>query len=163
MGCKVVQQAYISKPEFLVDKLSDAAVPARLLERDIFERPEVYLSVIASGRLALTSKLPETGTPSEENPPTPEDEATARLSDFLTKRYDRDLDFDDQTTDALYSDDAHLQLISSFRNSEGFRQEKLRKDVSYSRIGFFVQRVLTWQEQQTAKTRGAKQGLRHVG
>jgi hypothetical protein len=141
-----------NKPELIPIFKEDASHPSKFLEEtahslqeEIYTQPEVYHAALASGRLACDKEVVYYAFRDGE------EEAVDRINNFITSRYNRYIEFDPITDDALYEDTQHLALLKQFSKSEGQHQEQLRLKVGASRLGFFVSRVLEWQE-AAAKT-----------
>lgn len=136
------EQNITSKPEFTVTDSEDSIL-AKLIEQDIFARPEAYRTVLVLGSLATVEA-------SDDNPI--DGDVIRRVEEYFKYRIDKAVSFDNDTEDALAGDIEHSSLIRSIGKTQNPERKIERRDqVRQNRLAFFVDRVIDWQRQESSQ------------
>ncbi len=134
-------QSPLSKPEFIVSHLDEAAIPARLLEESIFAHPEAYQDSSSDQATGL------------------DEEAQERFANFFQQGYYKQVGFDEMTEESLDTNPEHARVVSEFRSAKEDKREQARELVGRSRIAIFAGRVALWQAARPNQT--TEDDLRH--
>jgi hypothetical protein len=147
-----------NKPEFILAD-SDENLSVRLLEQDIFERPEAYRTVFVLGALSLSEAIEKVET-------TAEGDVLKRLDDYFKFNFDKEVEFDDDTEDAFHDDTHRKELMTRYQKrvsshgSSSDLTEQSRLEMRQYRLAFFVERVVEWNGKQLGSN---KKSLRRTG
>lgn len=146
----------LSKPG-LVPLTSEVAFLAASMNEKIYENPKLYQAVMTSGRLITDSEVvyyvPRQG----------EDDALSAVNAFIDSDHSRRIELDRASDDLLYQDPTHLDLTRRFTRTQGSRQREMLKDVTASRLGFVIDRIVAYDEQMTSKATKAAQPFSKAG
>lgn len=147
----------MNKPSFVIDsEITEQGreCASRLLE-GVYQTPQVYLTVIAPiGSTALQESL------QKEIPNLPEHqhEAWDTINEYLGKRYDRDVEYDDESEAFLDENIAYQSLLTLLRSQkpsilkrgstverrEHPESDATRVRISSLRLELFIGRVIEW-------------------
>ena len=149
---------------------SEASFCIRAIERGIRDDPESYLHALAAMNTAA-----EQGTLGSQRPKTwgegTEPDAEDLLAEYFRRRYDKRVEFDDATEEALRRDRQHTEHLGRSSRATSYvitkgamshtqrshpEAERLRDITRVSRLGHYVSRVLAWQEEQEVHTARAR-------
>ena len=153
----------MNKPSFAIDpEITEQgrACASRLVE-GIYQIPEVYLTVVTPiGSTALQKSLQET----MPNLPERQREASENVNEYLDNRYDRDVEYDEESEAFLDENIAHKSLLTVLKSQkpsivkrgsmverhEHPESDATRQRISSLRLELFVGRVIEWQANQAA-------------
>lgn len=165
------------KPTFTIEDDGEfAELRLRSLENDIYKRPRVYEAVLGRLGAVLTADTiahDDRRTHSEAVSNNP----AHRLHEFFTLRFDRLIEFDDASEQAISQDETYNELLAGHRASKnkavklGIQKtgtqpdpnaEPMRDQLRRKRLELFIGRIADWNATQShAKTvsRAPKQKL----
>ncbi len=140
-------QHEILTPPGLVPVNSEVAMLAASMNERIYDNPRIYKAAIESGRL-----ITDTGVV-HYAPMEGEDEALSAINEFIAADQSRRIELDTASDELLYKDPDHVALLSRFVKSSGNSQREKLKEVTASRLGFVISRIVTFEEARQVKRR----------
>lgn len=149
-----------SKPELIAYPGDNAEFPAKVLEADIYVNAQLYKNALALGSIVLWDiHTNAQGEPTEDQELIEHKKVIARsLKDILADdKLVKSIWFDDDSETALSGDEKYAGLLK-----KNPRSQETVEQMRFQRYVFFVDHVISWQEQVAAEKTKLGADLRRV-